>query len=409
MNGSLKRILRSTRCLLWEATVTEIKTESGITLCWNKEFQHADLPIPWLPIHRSAQSTFNHDFCCAVHPEDRQRIEETANRAIRSGQSQYQQKYRILLNKKDTIWIQEDVAIEKISGGTWKLVAVCTDLSTNSIAEEIQDKALSNAHCILWYANIRKKQIMTSAEEAVSKSQKTEASGFYFAWEIHLLNEAAANQWLPIPGTQDSVYSDRLYQATLTEDRTAGDVLSSTALLKGKDSYSQIRRVQTAGGEIRWIREDVSLIALGVDAWYAAGVMVDVTDQKKGEDSLKYQATHDSLTGSYNRTYLMEELTVQLNRGNTNSCLLFVDLAGLVEQQQVAAGAGQDVDIAFQCIRCLDLHEAAVRSAVQVMSQLVGGGDAKGADDDEQQNQQRIAEAESMADAQIRQNFHESP
>ena len=55
----------------------------------------------------------------------------------------------------------------------------------------------------------------------------------------------------------------------------------------------------------------------------------DVTERKLLEDELKWQATHDSLTGLPNRAYFEEQLgqeVTRLQRSNESSALLYIDL-----------------------------------------------------------------------------------
>jgi diguanylate cyclase (GGDEF)-like protein/PAS domain S-box-containing protein len=59
------------------------------------------------------------------------------------------------------------------------------------------------------------------------------------------------------------------------------------------------------------------------------GIARDVTERKMYEQKLAYQATHDTLTGLFNRNYLRQELErmlARVARGNAGGVLMFVDL-----------------------------------------------------------------------------------
>jgi diguanylate cyclase (GGDEF)-like protein/PAS domain S-box-containing protein len=59
------------------------------------------------------------------------------------------------------------------------------------------------------------------------------------------------------------------------------------------------------------------------------GIARDITEQKVYEQKLAYQASHDALTGLFNRNYLRQELermVARAARGNENGVLMFVDL-----------------------------------------------------------------------------------
>lgn len=59
------------------------------------------------------------------------------------------------------------------------------------------------------------------------------------------------------------------------------------------------------------------------------GIARDITEKKVYEQKLAYQASHDSLTGLFNRNYLRQELermVARAARGNETGVLMFVDL-----------------------------------------------------------------------------------
>ena len=59
------------------------------------------------------------------------------------------------------------------------------------------------------------------------------------------------------------------------------------------------------------------------------GIARDVTEHKMYEQKLAYQASHDALTGLFNRNYLRQELermVARVARGNAGGVLMFVDL-----------------------------------------------------------------------------------
>ncbi|WP_027107814.1 putative bifunctional diguanylate cyclase/phosphodiesterase [Lacticigenium naphthae] len=97
--------------------------------------------------------------------------------------------------------------------------------------------------------------------------------------------------------------------------------------LKKGHSSNQTWRFIHKNGSIRWI-----------DAWgkpifnssnevtQLTGVAYDITDRKKLEKQLKYQADHDFLTGLANRKYLYSSLNKKINFPDTPFALFFIDI-----------------------------------------------------------------------------------
>ncbi len=333
MNDSLTRVLTSVHCFLWEAIVEE----KGIrflyqspTFSWETTFLQPDAIHQWLPIARSDHGDFTRDFHNAVLPEDRLQVDATAKEAIKKGKARYQQDYRVRLADGRFRWVHEDVLIQPVSKGRWKLAALGVDITEKKTADAAQAQALENAHCILWYAWIEKRPTTTEWGDDLTLDQNSPLPDYDYYWDIQLLNEAAARTWLPVAPAEDEKYTTAIYQATLPEDRKKGDILSARAIREGLTSYTQHRRVQTLQEEVRWIREEVSLMMMGEDIWYAAGVMVDVTAQKQAEQILSYQATHDSLTGLFNRSHFTGDIAAQTEANGSVkpqvASLFFLDL-----------------------------------------------------------------------------------
>src|SRR5262249_50803191 len=51
-------------------------------------------------------------------------------------------------------------------------------------------------------------------------------------------------------------------------------------------SYRQEYRIRDAGGEIRWLAEEVQIEAAGPNRWDAVGICVDITERKLLEEEL---------------------------------------------------------------------------------------------------------------------------
>jgi len=88
--------------------------------------------------------------------------------------------------------------------------------------------------------------------------------------------------------------------------------------------YTALRR----DGETFSIELSLSSIKLG-KSWHAVGIVSDITDRKRAEAEIKYQAYHDALTGLANRFSFGDRLSqtiARAQRANLKFAILFVDL-----------------------------------------------------------------------------------
>lgn len=99
-------------------------------------------------------------------------------------------------------------------------------------------------------------------------------------------------------------------------------------------------QVTTAGGELRWA--SLRFVPLP-DAHL--GMLEDVTEQRRLEERLEFDATHDRLTGLASRALLVEDLGAALaraRRSNAAVALLFVDLDGFKRVNDMLGHAAGD-------------------------------------------------------------------
>jgi diguanylate cyclase (GGDEF)-like protein/PAS domain S-box-containing protein len=89
-------------------------------------------------------------------------------------------------------------------------------------------------------------------------------------------------------------------------------------------------RLRRKDGSTLWILENVSLQpGREGEPGLIEGAMIDITDRKRAESQIEYQAYHDALTHLPNRTLFLDRLTLalaQAHRRRTGLAVLFMDL-----------------------------------------------------------------------------------
>lgn len=81
-------------------------------------------------------------------------------------------------------------------------------------------------------------------------------------------------------------------------------------ILPKRETFKYEYEIITADGQRKWVLELGEGIFNGAGQVEAVeGIVIDITDRKAIEDALKYSNEHDSLTGLYNQSYLVNLLS----------------------------------------------------------------------------------------------------
>ena len=175
---------------------------------------------------------------------------------------------------------------------------------------------MRSARALLWEAHV---------------TRVTEGAASYLSWEIAVLDEAAAQNWLPITRTEGNRFTEDFYAVRSPEVKRATDAAAKRALEAGATSYQQEFPIPLTDGTLRWLREDVQVQPLGPECWELVGVCVDVTERHRSEEALLHRAHHDELTGLPNRLTLLQLLDTLLATDQPSPVLLFLDLDNFKE------------------------------------------------------------------------------
>ncbi len=123
------------------------------------------------------------------------------------------------------------------------------------------------------------------------------------------------------------------------DDRERALALTEAAI-KALNSLRVEYRFRIASGEYRWFSDVIRVLRKADGSGHRlVGVMIDITDQKRTEETLAYRASHDTLTGLLNR----EQLDIELERVHRLPepwALLFLDLNGF---KDVNDGLGHSI------------------------------------------------------------------
>lgn len=143
--------------------------------------------------------------------------------------------------------------------------------------------------------------------------------------------QQANQQMSTITGHSTDQLQDMPIQSVIHPDDQTDDENAARALLAGDITTHQAeQRLITAQGEEVWVDASTSLVRDGDgNPQYFIRQQHDITERRRLEQRLRFQAEHDMLTGLPNRRRFTEELTrelAQTYRHRTPGALLSIDL-----------------------------------------------------------------------------------
>jgi len=104
---------------------------------------------------------------------------------------------------------------------------------------------------------------------------------------------------------------------------------TKTTLFTGSIGRFDKRILRRDGSEIYVSVEASPIVDNEGDCIGAIAFVSDITERKRMEEELKYQATHDNLTGIYNRFFFEEQMKLISKERNLNTGILVLDVDGL--------------------------------------------------------------------------------
>ncbi|HVU24923.1 MAG TPA: PAS domain S-box protein [Opitutus sp.] len=270
----LRSVFEFADCLLWQATV-EAK---GDDWTWKFTMQPTGLCRRLFEGMESPGSKGPWGQCGVVELEE---MDARCRSALRRGASGYDQQFHFVRDGRE-VWLRESVSITRVSPGVFWLVGLVTDITplreaerARSASEDRVKQLLARADCMLWQAHVR-----------------ADGEG-NFCWECfippsELYRQIAGDQPAPPAMPWDSAVVPEFQELKRR---------SRTAMLAGELDYGQEYRV-VRENDVRWMHEQVTVRPLNPNEWMLEGVSVDITAQRKAEESKR--ASEAQLKGVVN-------------------------------------------------------------------------------------------------------------
>jgi diguanylate cyclase (GGDEF)-like protein/PAS domain S-box-containing protein len=221
-------------------------------------------------------------FIDLVHPEDRERILNEISAFIRQGVSSYEQEYRLRAGDGDYRWVYDFSVLNRDEAGQIRdLQGYLLDISRRQELEAEQRLLATAFHT-------SQALVITDAEGTIERVNAAFTTITGYSPEEAI----GQNPRMLASGVHDSAFYQAMWQALTEEGHWEGEVWNQRKNGEIFPEWESITAVPDAEGNIRN---------------YVA-VFHDISEQKRLEAELERLATHDRLTGIYNRAKLYELL-----------------------------------------------------------------------------------------------------
>ena len=243
-----------------------------------------------------------------THPDDRQAVRDTIMLAVNEARP-YRIEYRMICRDGSEKWVLERGASVIDEVGSRVIEGFIEDISDQVISQ------MRRAEVELRYNSL--------FEHSVVGMFQTTRDGRYRA-----ANQALADLYgYASPQSLIDGLSD--IGRSLYVDRSRREEFARRIACEGwvRDFESEVFR---ADGRRIWISENAHAVCGPAgDLLYYEGTVEDISERRRHQAELEYQATHDPLTGLPNRTLLLDRLSQAVENGrryNRQVAVAFVDL-----------------------------------------------------------------------------------
>jgi PAS domain S-box-containing protein len=206
-------------------------------------------------------------WCVLEHPEDaddfRSRYE-----AMRACQSDSRE-WRIRTRSGETRWMRDSArSMWDPATGAILVYGAARDITERRQAEMRLQSVMAHGRYLLWHAFVERDPFSPQA----------------YYWSLQVVDEAAAARFLPVEVRPGETYAEAWHRSKLRRDRSRMNLHYRRAIEAGESRYSQEFRCRNQDGEIRWLREDVSIEPLsprhGRERWHLVGICTDITQMQ---------------------------------------------------------------------------------------------------------------------------------
>ncbi|MBB6050553.1 sensor domain-containing diguanylate cyclase/phosphohydrolase [Armatimonas rosea] len=298
--SDFEQLMMGAHCLLWHAIVKDLGP--GLGLDWNLTVSNEAAAMAFLPVAQARGQSYTDAWMASRLEEEWEPLHRNAAEAIRSGHG-YSQEFRCRQADGQLVWLKEDVQVEPLAPGHWRVIGVCTEITERKHQEEALlagenylRLALEGGQLGSWHADVSQGRFLKVSEYLKSLFGVTIDE--VFTWDYFL-------------------------STILLEDRGRVFMAITDALTSGESQGVEFR-VTLPDGTQRWLAARGQAIANSTgQVTEIIGVTRDITEHKRIEQEraealheAQERADRDPLTGLYNHRAFHKRLEEECARAN---------------------------------------------------------------------------------------------
>lgn len=283
----LEQVAARVHCFIWHAVVKESDSSSGDPLPASKQFRWQFAFVHGHPAQALRLAGNENEpplarWNKAKHPEDRQRSDERFVEAIRRGDHELHQEYRIIDRDGQALWIEESLVIQPSADGTWHVAGACLDVTKHKMADLARRESEQRLRSMLLHSHSLGFELDIDFPEGTNS---TELDWDKAEWHSQPVDRELLENLIPldIPEGETPIFVHFSRHRHPDDAARIRDVFVATARAGGREVSIEYR-VCNRHGQYQWIAETSHLYPVSDLHYRLVGTLIDITLRKQAEE-----------------------------------------------------------------------------------------------------------------------------
>ena len=283
----LEQVAARVHCFIWHAVVRETGSIGDEPISapkrfkWQSSFVHGH-PAQALRLSGNEDEPPLARWNRARHRDDRLRGDERFVEAIRRGDHELHQEYRIIDRDGQTLWIEESLVIQPAANGTWQVAGACLDVTKHKMADLARRESEQKLRSTLLHSHSLSFELEIDFPEGTDPANPDWSET---RWHHLPIDRELLENLIPVD-LPEGPTADFLEFAKLRHPDDAArisEVFLATARAGGREVSIEYR-VRNRHGQYQWIAETSHLYRVSDLHYRLIGTLIDITLRKLAEE-----------------------------------------------------------------------------------------------------------------------------